>query len=81
MIVLAIVVIGATSYFQLALDKHPQVELPTVAVRTQLPGASPDEVETSVSQVIEEAVNTIEGIQELRSGSGMDLRTSSSRST
>ena len=70
MIVLSIVVIGATSYFQLALDKHPQVELPTVAVRTQLPGASPDEVETSVSQVIEEAVNTIEGIQELRSGSG-----------
>jgi len=70
MIVLAIVVIGATSYFQLALDKHPQVELPTVAVRTQLPGASPDEVETSISQVIEEAVNTIEGIQELRSGSG-----------
>ena len=70
MIVLAIVVVGATSYFQLALDKHPQVELPTVAVRTQLPGASPDEVESSVSQVIEEAVNTIEGIQELRSGSG-----------
>ena len=70
MIVLSIVVIGATSYFQLALDKHPQVELPTVAVRTQLPGASPDEVESSVSQVIEEAVNTIEGIQELRSGSG-----------
>jgi HAE1 family hydrophobic/amphiphilic exporter-1 len=70
MIVLSIVVIGATSYFQLALDKHPQVELPTVAVRTQLPGASPDEVESSVSQVVEEAVNTIEGIQELRSGSG-----------
>jgi HAE1 family hydrophobic/amphiphilic exporter-1 len=70
MIVLAIVVIGATSYFQLALDKHPQVELPTVAIRTQLPGASPDEVESSISQVIEEAVNTIEGIQEMRSGSG-----------
>src|SRR5262245_11310369 len=70
MIVLSIVVIGAASYFQLALDKHPQVELPTVAVRTQLPGGSPDEVESSVSQVIEEAVNTVEGIQELRSGSG-----------
>jgi HAE1 family hydrophobic/amphiphilic exporter-1 len=70
MIVLSIVVIGAASYFQLSLDKHPQVELPTVAVRTNLPGASPDEVESSVSQVVEEAVNTIEGIQELRSGSG-----------
>ena len=70
MIVLSIVVIGAASYFQLALDKHPQVELPTIAVRTQLPGASPEEVETSLVQPIEEAVNTIEGISELRSGSG-----------
>ena len=70
MIVLSIVVIGAASYFQLALDKHPQVELPTIAVRTFLPGASPEEVESSISQVVEEAVNTIEGIQEIRSGSG-----------
>ena len=70
MIVLSIVVVGAASYFQLALDKHPQVELPTIAVRTQLPGASPEEVETSIVQPIEEAVNTIEGITELRAGSG-----------
>jgi HAE1 family hydrophobic/amphiphilic exporter-1 len=73
MIVLSIVVIGAASYFQLALDKHPQVELPTVAVRTLLPGAAPDEVESAVSQVIEEAVNTVEGIQELRSSSGRGI--------
>jgi HAE1 family hydrophobic/amphiphilic exporter-1 len=70
MIVLSIVVIGTVSYFQLSLDKHPQVELPTVAVRTQLPGAAPEEVETSIVQPIEAAVNTIEGITELRAGSG-----------
>jgi HAE1 family hydrophobic/amphiphilic exporter-1 len=70
MIVLSIVVIGVTSYFQLSLDKHPQVELPTIAVRTQLPGAAPEEVETSIVQTVEDAVNTIEGISELRSGSG-----------
>lgn len=70
MIVLSLVVIGATSYFQLSLDKHPQVELPTIAIRTLLPGASPEEVETSIVQPIEEAVNTIEGITELRAGSG-----------
>jgi HAE1 family hydrophobic/amphiphilic exporter-1 len=70
MIVLSIVVVGATSYFQLSLDKHPQVELPTVAVRTQLPGAAPEEVETSIVQPIEAAVNTIEGVSELRAGSG-----------
>jgi hydrophobic/amphiphilic exporter-1 (mainly G- bacteria), HAE1 family len=70
MIVLSLVVIGATSYFQLSLDKHPQVELPTIAVRTVLPGAAPEEVETSIVQPIEAAVNTIEGISELRAGSG-----------
>jgi HAE1 family hydrophobic/amphiphilic exporter-1 len=70
MIVMAIVVIGATSYFQLSLDKHPQVELPTIAVRTLLPGAAPEEIETSIVQPIEEAVNTIQGVSELRAGSG-----------
>ena len=54
MIVLSIVVIGATSYFQLDIDKHPEVELPTVSVRTNLPGASPEEVEVSITQIIEE---------------------------
>ena len=70
MIVLSIVVVGAVSYFQLSLDKHPQVELPTIAVRTLLPGASPEEVETSIVQPIEEAVNTIQGVAELRASSG-----------
>src|SRR5438128_7775038 len=70
MIVLSIVVIGVASYFQLDIDKHPEVELPTVSVRINLPGASPEEVEVSITQVIEEAVNTVEGISELRSNSG-----------
>ena len=70
MIVLSLVVIGAASYFQLDIDKHPEVELPTVSMRTNLPGASPEEVEVSITQVIEEAVNTVEGITELRSNSG-----------
>src|SRR5438093_8433433 len=70
MIVLSIVVIGVASYFQLDIDKHPEVELPTVSVRINLPGASPEEIEVSITQVIEEAVNTVEGISELRSNSG-----------
>src|SRR5262249_45572970 len=70
MIVLSLVVVGTASYFKLDIDKHPQVDLPTVAVRTNLPGASPEEVEISITQVIEQAVNTVEGITELRSGSG-----------
>ncbi len=67
MLVLALVVIGAVSYFRLGVDRFPSVDLPTVSVRTALPGASPEEIETEISQRIEEAVNTIEGIDELRS--------------
>ncbi len=70
MIVLSLVVVGAASYFSLGVDRFPSVDLPTVSVRTQLPGASSEEVETLVSQPIEEAVNTVEGIDELRSVSG-----------
>ncbi|HEX8721281.1 MAG TPA: efflux RND transporter permease subunit [Pyrinomonadaceae bacterium] len=67
MIVLSLVVVGAASYFRLGVDRFPSVDLPTVSVRTVLPGASSEEVETLVSQPIEEAVNTVEGIDELRS--------------
>src|SRR5215467_14633149 len=70
MIVLSLVVVGAASYFQLDIDKHPEVELPTVSIRTNLPNASPEEVEVSITQVIEEAVNTVEGITEIRSNAG-----------
>jgi HAE1 family hydrophobic/amphiphilic exporter-1 len=67
MIILALVVVGAASYGSLGVDRFPSVDLPTVSVRTALPGASTEEMETEVSQRIEEAVNTVEGIEELRS--------------
>jgi HAE1 family hydrophobic/amphiphilic exporter-1 len=70
MIILALVVVGAASYFRLGVDRFPKVDLPTVSIRTDLPGASTEEVETQVSQKIEEVVNTTEGITELRSISG-----------
>lgn len=70
MLILALVVIGLASYLQLGVDRFPSVDLPTVSVRTTLRGASPEEVETEISQRIEEAINTIEGINELRSVSG-----------
>lgn len=70
MIILALVVVGAAGYYRLGIDRFPSVDLPTVLVRTVLPGASPEETETQVSRPIEEAVNTVEGIYELRSVSG-----------
>ena len=70
MLIAALVVVGAASFWRLGVDRFPSVDLPTVTVRTSLPGASPEEVEAAVSQPIEEAVNTVEGINELRSVSG-----------
>jgi hydrophobic/amphiphilic exporter-1 (mainly G- bacteria), HAE1 family len=67
MLVMAFVVVGGASWFRLGVDRFPAVDLPTVTIRTELPGASTEEIETQVSQKIEEQVNTIQGIQELRS--------------
>ncbi|MBP2673400.1 MAG: Cation/multidrug efflux pump [Deltaproteobacteria bacterium] len=70
MIILALVVVGITAYVRLGVDRFPSVDLPTVSIRTSLPGASAEEVEIEISKRIEEAVNTVEGIDELRSISG-----------
>jgi HAE1 family hydrophobic/amphiphilic exporter-1 len=70
MIILALVVVGAASFFRLGIDRFPSVDLPTVSVRTNVPGASPEEVESEVTQKIEEVVNTVDGIDQLRSISG-----------
>lgn len=79
MLVLLMVVAGVVGFVKLPVDRYPAVDLPTVTIRTALPGASPEEIEVTVSQPIEEAVNTVEGIQELRSisssGSSLVLAT------
>ncbi|HEY6558113.1 MAG TPA: efflux RND transporter permease subunit, partial [Polyangiaceae bacterium] len=67
MLILAMVVVGATAYTSLGVDRFPAVDLPTVMVRTTLPGGAPEDVESEISEEIEEVVNTVEGIRELRS--------------
>jgi len=67
MIVMALVVVGAASWFRLGVDRFPSVDLPTVIVRVELPGASTEEMETTVAHKLEEQINAIQGIQELRS--------------
>ena len=70
MLILGLCVVGGASYVRLGVDRFPSVDLPTVSIRTELPGASTEEIETEISKRIEEAVNTIQGIDELRSISG-----------
>lgn len=67
MIIAFLVVIGLMSYSLLGLDIFPKVDFPTVTVTTSLKGASPEELETQITKPTEEAINTISGIDELRS--------------
>src|SRR5262245_55505309 len=66
MLSLALVTLGIFSYRTLGADLMPKTDCPQVNVRVSWPGASPEEIETQVAKPIEEAINTVNGIDELR---------------
>src|SRR5438874_7915083 len=68
-IILALTVIGGFSFFTLGVDRFPKIDIPTVSVNTTNTGAAPAEMESEVTDVLEGAVNTATGIDELRSSS------------
>jgi len=78
-LVLAVTVVGAFGYTQLGVDRFPKVDFPTITITTRQPGAAPEQVETEISDKIEESVNTISGLDELRSTSaeGVSIVTAS----
>jgi HAE1 family hydrophobic/amphiphilic exporter-1 len=67
MLILALVVGGIVAYPSLGVDRFPNLDLPTMYVRTTYPGAAPEEVESEVTEILEDAVATVAGIEELRS--------------
>jgi HAE1 family hydrophobic/amphiphilic exporter-1 len=69
MVTLMVVVLGAVSLSRLRLDLLPNIELPTVTVRTEYEGASPEVMERLVTQIIEEIVATVPGVVEMTSES------------
>ena len=68
-LILSLTVVGTFSFTQLGIDQFPNVDIPTILVTTRLPGAAPEQVESEVTDKIEEAVNTISGIDTLTSTS------------
>ncbi|MEZ5290975.1 MAG: efflux RND transporter permease subunit [Vicinamibacterales bacterium] len=68
-LILTLTVIGGFAFTRLGVDRFPKVDLPTVIITTAQPGAAPEQIETEITDKIEEAVNTISGIDELRSTS------------
>ena len=69
MVTFIVVLLGAVSLSRIQIDLLPNIELPTVSVRTEYPGASPEVVERLVTQIVEEIVATVPGVVELRSSS------------
>ena len=68
-IVMFLTVVGGFSFFTLGVDRFPKIDLPTISVRTTNAGAAPEEIETEITDVIEGALNTVPGVEEMRSSS------------
>ncbi len=68
-LVLMFLVVGIFGYTKLQVDRFPKIDFPTVTVTTRLDGATPREIETEITDKIEESVNTVSGIDEVRSTS------------
>jgi hydrophobic/amphiphilic exporter-1 (mainly G- bacteria), HAE1 family len=66
-LILSLTVIGIFSFTRLGVDRFPKIDFPSITVTTVQPGAAPEQIETEITDKIEEAVNTISGIDDLRS--------------
>ncbi|WP_432666174.1 efflux RND transporter permease subunit [Wukongibacter baidiensis] len=71
LIIIAIVVWGVSSYLQMAKEINPEIRLPYIYVSTSYTGASPEEVETLITEKLESKISEIEGIKSLKSTSSL----------
>ena len=62
-IILVFVVVGVLGYTKLPVDRFPKIDFPTVSIVTRQDGATPKEIETEITDKIEEAVNTVAPFQ------------------
>ena len=69
MMIMSLVVLGLFSYMKLNVDLYPNVDIPYVVITTILPGAGPEQIETDVTKIIEDAVNPVEGVDFIQSTS------------
>jgi len=69
MFITALVVLGAISYPEIGVDLFPKVDFPIVTISTNLDGASPEVIDVDITDKIEGAVNTINGVKSITSSS------------
>ena len=69
MMIMSLIVLGLFSFLKLNIDLYPDVDIPFVVITTVLPGAGPEQIETDVTKIIEDAVNPVEGVDYIQSTS------------
>ncbi|HEX6913259.1 MAG TPA: efflux RND transporter permease subunit [Longimicrobium sp.] len=69
MMMFGLIVLGIFGFRRLPIDQFPDVDIPVVAVQTIYPGASPETIEREVTRRLEEAFNTVEGVDRITSNS------------
>src|SRR5659263_654901 len=67
MLLLMVVVVGFSALIGIPLDLLPKIEYPVALVMTSYPNASPEEVESMITKPIEQALATVEGLDQLQS--------------
>src|SRR5512143_655001 len=67
MLTLVVVVFGLVAYPRIGVDQFPDIDFPIVTVTTVLPGADPESIEKTVTDPLEESLNTLTGLDTLRS--------------
>lgn len=73
LIFIGVIIMGLYSLIQLPIDQFPEIEIPSVTVMTSYPGANGTEVETNVSKVLENSLNSVDGLKEIYSTSRDNL--------
>jgi HAE1 family hydrophobic/amphiphilic exporter-1 len=69
MLNVALILFGVISYQRIGVDRFPQIDFPVISITTVMPGANPDVMDSSITNIIETAVNTVPGIEHIRSAS------------
>lgn len=69
LIFVAVIVFGVFSYSRLPIDQFPKMDLPVVSVMTTYPGANGAEIETNVTKLLENSLNSVDGLKEITSQS------------
>jgi HAE1 family hydrophobic/amphiphilic exporter-1 len=69
MLSMVFVLFGLVAYQRIGVDRFPRIEFPVVSITTVLPGANPDVIDSSITNIIETAVNSVPGIDTIQSRS------------